>query len=91
LVLSAFEALDDTVGGDDAVVRGLGLRGLLDGVVQDEPKDARGLADGSEREPDGFVVRRGRREAVELVGELDGLGYEFFVRGSAHRSFSFSR
>ena len=64
--------MDDSIGGDDAVVRGLGLRGLLERVVDQNAEQARRLAQGSEFDLDGFVVVRRERMKVEFVGQLAG-------------------
>jgi len=82
--------LDDAVGCGDAVVRRPGLGGLLDRVVAEDAEQARRVAQGSEFDLDGFVVVRGERGQVELVGERAGFGNGFFVVVS-HSMSLFSR
>jgi hypothetical protein len=82
--------LDDAVGGGDAVVRRLGLGGLLDRVVAEDTEQARRVAQGSEFDLDGFVVVRGERGQVELVGERAGFENWLFVVVS-HSVSRFSR
>jgi hypothetical protein len=71
--------LDDAVGCGDAVVRRLGLGGLLDRIVAEDAEQARRVAQGSEFDLDGFVVVRRERGQVELVGERAGFENWLFV------------
>jgi hypothetical protein len=71
--------LDDSIGGDDAVVRGLGLRGLLERVVDQDAEQARRVAQGSEFDLDGFVIVRREGVEVKFVGERAGFDDRVFV------------
>jgi len=71
-------------------VRRLGLGGLLDRVVAEDTEQARRVAQGSEFDLDGFVVVRGERGQVELVGERAGFENWLFVVVS-HSVSRFSR
>ena len=71
--------MDDSVGGGDAVVRGLGLRGLLERVVDQDAEQARRVAQGSEFDLDGFVVVRREGVKVEFIGQLAGFDDRVFV------------
>ena len=71
--------MDDSIGGGDAVVRGLGLRGLLERVVDQDAEQARRVAQGSEFDLDGFVVVRREGVEVEFISERAGFDDRVFV------------
>ena len=60
-------------------MRGLGLRGLLKRVLDQDAEQARRVAQGSEFDLDGFVVVRREGVEVEFVGELAGFDDRVFV------------
>ena len=60
-------------------MRGLGLRGLLERVVDQDAEQARRVAQGSEFDLDGFVVVRRKGVKVEFVGQLAGFNDRVFV------------